>query len=212
MFSYDCQKTLVLPKLPDQASYYLRQMYLYSFTVCQGNSHSSQTPENTFAWLETEFAKASNQIASAIHHNLSQQADFEGITKIRLFADGCGGQNKNKTRIGMLMHWFLNEAPDTIKEIQVFPIVGHSFIPPDRVFGNLEREFQKIYVIEKPEIYIDIMKKHATVIRLVGENCPARGWKTYADGQIKELGNWHLSSKSQKKKKKSPNPRTRMRA
>ncbi|KAJ8888732.1 hypothetical protein PR048_008224 [Dryococelus australis] len=174
-FSYDCRKNLVLPKFPDQAAYYLGQMYLYNFAVCQGNSYSSQTPENMFAyaWLETDFTKSSNQIASTVHQNLSQQAYFEGITNICLFAD------------------------------------GHCFIPLDRVFGNLEREFRKIDVIEKPELYMNIMKKHATVIRLGGEHCPCEIFKTYADGQIKEPGNWHF--KFQKAQKiSSPKPRTRI--
>lgn len=68
--------------------------------------------------------------------------------------------------------------------------MGHFFIPPDRLFGNLEQEFQKTDVIEKPEIYIDIMKKNMTIIHLGGEDCPIWDWKSYADGQIKELRNW----------------------
>ena len=62
-----------------------------------------------------------------------------------------------------------------------------------------QNKFRKIDVIEKPDIYMDIMKKHATVIRLGGENCPVRDWKTYADGQIKEPGNWHFKFQKAKK-------------
>ncbi|KAJ8875366.1 hypothetical protein PR048_023261 [Dryococelus australis] len=69
-FSYDCEKNLALPKIPDQATYYARQLYLYNSTICQGSSKSSQTKDNTFCsvWTENEFSKGSNQIASAIHH------------------------------------------------------------------------------------------------------------------------------------------------
>ncbi|KAJ4426045.1 hypothetical protein ANN_27672 [Periplaneta americana] len=57
--------------------------------------------------------------------------------------------NKNTTMLGMVIHWFLSEAPENIKKIEIwFPIVGHSFIPPNRVFGNLERQFQSLSVIE----------------------------------------------------------------
>lgn len=41
--SYDCQKNLVLPKIPDQITYYKRQMYLYNFTVVVGASTSKLT-------------------------------------------------------------------------------------------------------------------------------------------------------------------------
>lgn len=67
VISFDCQKNLILPKLPDQSSYYLRQLYLYNFTVYEGLSTDSQTKCNTFCytWLEREYAKGSCQIASA---------------------------------------------------------------------------------------------------------------------------------------------------
>lgn len=39
--SFDCEKNLPLPKIPDQATYYSRQLYLYNFTVVVGNSHAS---------------------------------------------------------------------------------------------------------------------------------------------------------------------------
>lgn len=70
--SYDCQKNLVLPKVPDQAAYYSRQLYLYNFSICQGSSHSPQNTTNTFSycWTENEFMKGSNEIASALYHRL----------------------------------------------------------------------------------------------------------------------------------------------
>lgn len=52
--SYDCQKNLVLPKVPDQEAYYRRQLYLYNFTVCQGTSHDLQSKDNTTAYVWTE--------------------------------------------------------------------------------------------------------------------------------------------------------------
>lgn len=89
------------------------------------------------------------------------------IKKVRLFSDGCGGQNKNKAVITMLCHWFLHECPPNVDQIEVwFSIVGHSFIPPDRVFGNLERQFNKKSVIENPDKYMDVIKKFTTVIHL----------------------------------------------
>nr|CAD7401757.1 unnamed protein product [Timema poppensis] len=54
VISYDCQKNLVLPKIPDQAAYYKSQLYLYNFTICEGVSTSPQNKTNTFAYLWTE--------------------------------------------------------------------------------------------------------------------------------------------------------------
>lgn len=52
----------------------------------------------------------------------------------------------------MCHSWLGRFAPDNIEEVElVFPITGHSFLPPDRVFGNIEREIKKLEEIIKPE-------------------------------------------------------------
>lgn len=200
IFSYDCQKNLVLPKVPDQAAYYSRQLYLYNFTICQGLSSSPQNKDNTFSyfWTENEFAKGCNQIASALHHRLCC-SNLEEVTQIKLFSDGCGGQNKNKGMLGMLSHWLLFEAPKNVQKIVLwFPIVGHSFIPPDRVFGKMERSFKKRSVIESPEDYINIMKEYTTGIHL-GEDFCVKDWKAYSDNILKQPGQWHFQFQKSKK-------------
>jgi hypothetical protein len=58
---------------------------------------------------------------------------------VRLIADGCGGQNKNSTVIGMCCLWLMS-APKHSEVIELlFSIAGHSFIPPDRALEILKR-------------------------------------------------------------------------
>lgn len=133
--TFDCEKNLVLPKTPDQSAYYSRQVYLFNFTVVQGLSKSNLTPENVYSycWTENVFPKASNQIASALYDRL-QNTDLSSISTIRLMADGCAGQNKNSTVLAMCAKW-LSEAPRHVKTIElIFPVMGHSYIPPDKSF------------------------------------------------------------------------------
>ncbi|KAJ8876537.1 hypothetical protein PR048_020982 [Dryococelus australis] len=174
-FSYDCEKNLALPNIPDQATYYARQLYLYNFTICKRSSKSSQTKENTFCYVltENEFSKGSNQIASAVRHHLIDTNMYTATT-VRLLSDGCGGQNKNKTVMAMILDWFLIEALLHIEKIEIwFPIVGHSFIPPDGILGHLEREFRSRSVIETPDEYVKVIKKRGTVTHL-GEDCSVK--------------------------------------
>lgn len=89
-------------------------------------------------------------------------------------ADGCSGQNKNSTMIGMISKWFSSSSPRLLKKVElIFPVTGHSFIPPDRVFG---KEIKKRNTIVRPNEYVDIIKKHATVFHL--ENIEVSDWKT----------------------------------
>lgn len=191
--SFDCQKNQVLPKVPDQSAYYSRQLYIYNFTAVIGSSTSKLTKENVFifTWTEDERPKGSNEIASAIFYLLTS-VDLHGIDTIRLMADGCGGQNKNSTFIGMCLKWFETEAPNMLGQIEIiFPITGHSFLPADRVFAKIEKEIKGIEVILNPDQYINIFENYGQVFQL-GKSIPVRDWKTYTQRILKPLSQWHF--------------------
>lgn len=198
-FSFDCQKNQVIPKVPDQRAYYSRQLYVYNFTVCIGSSHDNQNKDNTFlyVWAESEHKKGSNEIASCIFHRLSN-TDFSGVHTVQLFSDGCGGQNKNQIVLGMLCNWFQNQAPPLVKKILLFyPIVCHSYIPPDRVFGRLEKKIRAKDTIISLDDYIEIFQKEGTVIRVVsnaqkGNNCVVYDWKTEVQNVFKTPAQYHF--------------------
>lgn len=48
--SFDCQKNLVNPKVPEQTAYYSHQLYTYNFTIAKGSSKSKLTLENVFIY------------------------------------------------------------------------------------------------------------------------------------------------------------------
>lgn len=138
--SFDCQKNQVLPKIPHQITYYSRQLYIYNFAVVlavEGKKLNRDTV-NLYTWNENEYKKGANEIYLhiAVYHSLNA-LDLNGIETLRLVADGCAAQNKNSIFIGMCCVWLCN-APGHIKNIElVFPVPGHSFLPADRVFGNI---------------------------------------------------------------------------
>ncbi|KAK9752185.1 hypothetical protein QE152_g4383 [Popillia japonica] len=59
-----------------------------------------------------------------------------------------------------------------------YALVGHSFLPPYRVFGQIERKIKKCATIINPEMYVKIIKEYATVLRM-GEDYPIFDWKMY---------------------------------
>ncbi|CAG4952202.1 unnamed protein product [Colias eurytheme] len=110
----------------------------------------------SYVWTEDVHAKGSNELSSALYHCLQNNVDFTGIQVLRLMADGCSGQNKNSTTIGMISKWFSSSAPKSLKRVElIFPVTGHSFIPPDRVFGVTEKEIRKRNTIVQPNEYVD---------------------------------------------------------
>lgn len=92
ILTFDCQKNLLLPRVPDQLAYFSRQYSFYNFTVINGHSKTKLTKENVhcYTWCESEYAKNSSSITSCLYHHLLNE-NFDGKTKVKLFADGCGG-------------------------------------------------------------------------------------------------------------------------
>lgn len=192
ILSFDCQKNQPLPKLPDQSTYYSRQVYVYNFTVVKGHSKGKLNPQTvtSFCWTENQYAKGSNEIASCIY-NILQTTNLDQYTKIRLMSDGCGGQNKNSTLVAMVCSWFMS-APRNIQDVEIiFPVTGHSYIPPDRVFGHSEKEIKRHEVVLLPEEYQEIFSHYATVKQL-GVDCQNLNWKDAKNATIRPPGTWHF--------------------
>lgn len=193
-YSFDCQKNLALPRLPDSSAYFSHQYNLYNFTIVKGSSKSQLRSYNvtSYLWTDVDLPKNSSIIASALFDFLRREDFPASKDTIRLFADGCGGQNKNSIVLTMLLFWLVKYAPVHVKTIEfVFPIVGHSFMPPDRVFGLIEREIKKNTCICEPREYYSIIEQHST-LRVLGKDWHAYDWKAATQDIIKLPGKWHF--------------------
>lgn len=194
ILSFDCQKNMPLPKIPDQSTYYSCQLYIYNFTIVEGNFKSALTKENVFSYCLTEnkFAKDANLIVSSVYHRLCNTDFSPECNQVRLIADGCSGQNKNSMLIAMLSRWLTKDAPAQIHLVEVlFPVVGHSFLPPDRVFARIEKELRKIENIIQPKEYFDVVEKHSTAIN-VATTVHVCNWKTVVKDLFLITTKWHI--------------------
>lgn len=85
----------------------------------------------------------------------------------------------------MASWWLVNKAPKLVEEIEiVFPVTGHSFLPPDRVFGRIEKDIRKEEEILSPAEYHKIIEKHETIVQL-GKSWKVFDWKKYAVERFK---------------------------
>ena len=192
-FSFDCQKKLPLPKLPDQSNYYSRQVYQYNFTICEGSSKTPQNKTNTFiyTWNEKEDKRGANQIVSAVHHRILN-TNWDNVSSVECFSDGAAGRNKNSIMIGMISKCLLDTLPPNGKKVTLyFPVTGHSFLPPDRIFGRVERVFRRLESIVTPYTYIAEFEKVGTVF-LLGKDFNCNDWKKSCKDVMKPTSSWHL--------------------
>nr|CAH7734043.1 unnamed protein product [Callosobruchus chinensis]CAH7744959.1 unnamed protein product [Callosobruchus chinensis]CAH7757061.1 unnamed protein product [Callosobruchus chinensis]CAH7763913.1 unnamed protein product [Callosobruchus chinensis] len=162
-YCFDLQQVQVLPKIPIQEAFYAQQLSLYFFCITKVNC---QKPI-FYTWMEHQAGRGATEISSAIIDFLKKSEFPENSTKIRFFADGCGGQNKNSHVIHALMFWLHKLSDEKMTEIEIiFPIRGHSYLPADRVFGRIEKVLRSHSTIKTPDRYWDIYTKVGEVRRL----------------------------------------------
>ncbi|KAJ4425551.1 hypothetical protein ANN_27746, partial [Periplaneta americana] len=165
----------------------------FNFTIVQQSSHGqlNSSTVNSHMWNETKYPKSSNEIAAAVYFTLNSTEIPTNVNTNRILADGCGGQNRNTTRIGMFLKW-LSGAPKNITEVELlFAIAGHIFIPPNRVFGNVEKQLKKTVTIIQPQGYIEVFKRFGTARKLVFDY-PLYNWKSAVRKNIVTHREWHF--------------------
>ncbi|XP_072384620.1 uncharacterized protein [Diabrotica undecimpunctata] len=161
-FCFDMQQVQPLPKTPINDAFYAQQISMYVF--CCVDSQSKHP--TFFTWTEDQAGRGSIEIGSALVNYLDS-LEYDNITTLRLFCDGCGGQNKNSHIIHSLYFWLRFKAPVQVTEILlVFPVRGHSYLPADRVFGRVEKLLRKKATILSREEYEEIYKQIGVVKKI----------------------------------------------
>lgn len=167
---FDLQQQQLLPKVPIQDAFYAQQLAFYFFCITDIGTKSPIF----YSWMEHQAGRGAVEVTSALRDFLLKKVFGPDTKHVRLFADGCAGQNKNSYVVHTLMHWLYHDAPKTINSITIFfPIRGHSYMPADRVFGRAEKILRKHSVLKTPESYYDLYSQIGE-IRKLGED-----WKLY---------------------------------
>ncbi|KAK9736381.1 hypothetical protein QE152_g12534 [Popillia japonica] len=89
----------------------------------------------------------------------------------------------------------LPKLPDQANSF--FPIVGHSFMSPDRVFGVIEKQLRKKSVIVNPVEYDQIIENYATIRKIQAWNI--FDWRTEATRVLKRPAAWHFQFNKMKR-------------
>lgn len=183
-FCFDLQQVQVLPKLPIQEAFYATQIALYNFCITD-----VETKRPIFySWIESQAARGSNEIGSALYDFLKRYQWPESCNLLRLFCDGCSGQNKNSIVVSMLTFWLAREAPKNFETILlVFPVRGHSFLPADRVFGRIEKITRKKEKILRKEEYWNVFNEVGEV-RILEHDWKLYDLKSLSESLVKLKG------------------------
>ncbi|CAG9763557.1 unnamed protein product [Ceutorhynchus assimilis] len=126
-------------------------MYVYNLDIKELAEKEKST---MYVWDEVTASRGSQEIRSCIGKHVLSNANT--AKHIIAYSDACGGQNRNFNRC---LFW-LKLIADTNIEIMdhKFMLSGHSFLPNDRDFGQIEL-YAKDRIKFLPEDWYAIIKK-----------------------------------------------------
>lgn len=148
---FDYQKNLPLPVTNVQDEYYRRQLWLHNF----GIHNIKEGTATMYLYTENYAHKGPNEVITALDDYLKHNKKPEH-TMLNIFCDNCYSQNKNRYLFAYLDQLCSSSVFENVTII--YPIPGHSMMPIDRDFAQIERKRLKEQTIYTPEFYVDLIK------------------------------------------------------
>ena len=149
----DMMSVAQIPKLPTGASFYLRKLKVYN----EDFYSASRDQHSMFLWNQLEGKKGANDVISCLHAFLET---IPAVCKhLICWFDGTSSQLKNTTTLLYLLH-----RTDSTSPIYKFERIslkyappGHTYMAPDRAFGNVSKQLKKKEVIGDPKELMQVI-------------------------------------------------------
>ncbi|KAK5640934.1 hypothetical protein RI129_009481 [Pyrocoelia pectoralis] len=150
--TFDMEKTLPLPRLTTNIIFYKRQLWLYDCGIHSGKNNKAVCN----LWIEGQAGRGAQEVGSCIKKYVKNNVP-ETVKRLILWSDSCGGQNRN-IKIILMFKCVLEENP-SLDSIQLkFLTSGHSFLPNDSDFGDIECALKRQQKLFSPEDYANVIK------------------------------------------------------
>lgn len=150
---FDLQAVLITPRGEISQFYYKRRLACYNFTIYNIKDRAGIC----YFWHEAIAKRGSNEIGSCLYQYIkSNQNESKNMV---LYCDNCGGQNKNKFVVSILIYCAMTLD---IKSITLkFFTVGHSQNEGDSMHARIENEANRILKggpIYQPSQWVSVIK------------------------------------------------------
>ncbi|CAG9763718.1 unnamed protein product [Ceutorhynchus assimilis] len=148
---FDYQQNLPLPVLTTRDIFYARQIWVYNqmFHSCSNNQSVS------YMFDEMTAKKGCIESISFLMHFIEKYVS-KTVTTLYIFTDNCAGQNKNAVMVHFLLALVSNGRFRKI--VHHLPEPGHSFLPCDRNFGQIEKKKRKKELLYLPDEWYDLVQ------------------------------------------------------
>lgn len=150
--TFDLEKTLPLPRIPTNIVFYKRQLWVYNAGV-----HSAKNDRGyCYVWVEGMAGRGSQEVGSCLFKHIKCYLPTT-VKHLTLWSDACGGQNRN-IKITLFLKSILHTTTNLQTITMNFLMSGHSFLPNDTDFSDIESELKRHQRLYTPDDYINIMK------------------------------------------------------
>ena len=131
MISFDFMQNLPTPNLSHYDVFYQHKLWTYVFGI-----HDLVVEKGyMYLWDETIAKRGSSEVASCLEHFFHTYRT--GAKSLVSYSDGCGGQNKNLTIVGLYNELHTAGVYDVLNH--KFLTRGHTFLRNDSDFAQIER-------------------------------------------------------------------------
>ena len=150
----DLQQKHCIPKTNIGPHYYLSKLNVYNFCI---SDVTTKIPY-FYVWPEYTGQKGAAEIYSCVFKYLNENVLCKPNypKKLRIYADNCGGQNKNNKLVLALLRLVHQGAFNRIE--LAFLVPGHSYMPCDREFGAISNNLKNFEQIASPDVLVQMIR------------------------------------------------------
>jgi hypothetical protein len=151
---FDLQQVLQCPYGANSLFYYRHKLDLYNLSVYDLATGKAKC----FIWDQMQAKRGANEIGSCLHRYLTGLSE-EGIREVVMYADNCGGQNKNQFIVAMMLHAVITVQHTEIEKLTICYLeAGHTQNENDSVHSSIELAKKKAGSIFVPTQYVAIVR------------------------------------------------------
>jgi len=182
-YTIDYAQNTMMPHFGDEQpgeTYYYSPVNVYTLGVVNCGLKPMKLYAHTY--FEDEAKKGGNNVASLIYRQLLHdgflQESKKFVKELNFVFDNCGGQNKNRMVLRMLVYLVRRKVCDVARAI--FLIKGHTKNDCDRMFNLMKKEYRKKNSYT-PKDVIDNLSQHPDVDVLRAEVNHFLNWDSFFD-------------------------------